>query len=63
MFAKFISLLVLLIIVAGLIYVAVIDVNVPQQERIVKITPQITDLNAPSDNAVNTTSDNEGAVE
>lgn len=41
MIAKFISLLVLLIIIAALIYVAISDVTIPQTERIVKVTPQV----------------------
>ncbi len=62
MFAKFISLLVLLIIIAGLIYVAVIDVNIPQKQRIVSITPEITDLNT-SVNDEDIISENNDVVE
>lgn len=62
MFAKFISLLVLLMIIAGLIYIAVIDINVPQKEQVVKITPQITDLNT-SANDSDLAPKNENTVE
>jgi len=37
MIAKFISLLLLLIVLAGLIYVAITDVDIPQTEKIVSV--------------------------
>jgi|GEM_PF-5970034 len=40
MIAKFIGLLVLLFILAGLVYVAITDVTVPQTERIVKVNTE-----------------------
>ncbi|MEM7618493.1 MAG: hypothetical protein AAF244_03810 [Pseudomonadota bacterium] len=42
MIAKFIALLLLLIVFTGLVYVAIVDVDIPQQEKIVSVKAEPT---------------------
>lgn len=37
MIAKFIALLLLLVVVVGLAYVAIVDVNIPQERKIISV--------------------------